>query len=64
MENADFAQVVIPQIQTKATVGADQEVTAYVKEGYAFSPMYTLGLKKTMKNKEVLCSWLKVEKAD
>lgn len=62
--NAKSAEAVIPEIHTKASVGALEEVTGYIREGYAFSPMYTLGLKKIMKNGEVLNSWLRVEKAD
>ncbi|MDC7290680.1 hypothetical protein NXH76_23090 [Blautia schinkii] len=64
LEHGEKAEVVIPQIETRASVGAEEDSTVYVKEGYAFSPMYTLGVKRTMKNKEVLHSWLKVEKAD
>ena len=64
VEKGICAEVVIPNIHTKASVGAKEEVTAYIREGYAFSPMYTLGLKKKMKNKEELNTWLRVEKAD
>ncbi|MBU9737599.1 hypothetical protein [Diplocloster agilis] len=63
-EHAQKAEVLIPDINTKASVGAKEDVTGYIREGYAFSPMYTLGLKKRMKEGEVLNSWLKVEKAD
>ena len=63
-EHAQKAEVLIPNINTKASVGAKEDVTGYIREGYAFSPMYTLGLKKMMKEGEVLNSWLKVEKAD
>ena len=63
-EHAKKAQALIPNINTKASVGAKEDVTGYIREGYAFSPMYTLGLKKMMKEGEVLNSWLKVEKAD
>lgn len=64
VEKCVKAEVIIPDIQTKASIGAEEEVMGYIREGYAFSPMYTLGLKKLMKNGEVLNSWLKVEKAD
>lgn len=64
LAHADRAQAVIPQIHTKVSVGAREDITAYMREGYAFSPMYTLGIKKEMGEKEVLHSWLKVEKAD
>ena len=63
-EHAQKPEVLIPNISTKASVGAKEDVTGYIREGYAFSPMYTLGLKKMMKEGEVLNSWLKVEKAD
>lgn len=63
-EHAHKVEVLIPNINTKASVGAKEDVTGYIREGYAFSPMYTLGLKKRMKEGEVLNSWLKVEKAD
>lgn len=63
-EHAQKVEVLIPNISTKASVGAKEDVTGYIREGYAFSPMYTLGLKKMMKEGEVLNSWLKVEKAD
>lgn len=64
VEHAVRAEVVIPNIGTKASVGADGDVTAYIQEGYAFSPMYTLGLRKKIKDGEVLNTWLRVEKAD
>jgi hypothetical protein len=35
----------------------------YFREGFAFSPMFTLGIKKTVKGKGELHTWLKVEKA-
>ena len=31
-------------------MGAEEDVTGYIREGYAFSPMYTLGLRKMMKD--------------
>ena len=36
----------------------------YVKEGYAFSPMFTLGYNSKIKDKEVVATWLKLEKAN
>jgi hypothetical protein len=58
------ASAVIPPIETKVTLetdAADGEV--YIKEGYAFSPMFTLGCKKKIQDKEVFTTWLKLEKA-
>ena len=39
------------------------DAAGYFREGFAFSPMYTLGIKKTVKAKGELRTWLKVEKA-
>lgn len=61
-KHARYTRVSIPQICTAASMGADEDVTGFIREGYAFSPMYTLGIKKEMGNKEVLHSWLKVER--
>ncbi len=41
-----------------------EAVTGYIKEGYAFSPMFTLGFTATLKDKEVFTTWLNLEKAD
>ncbi len=38
--------------------------TGYIKEGYAFSPMFTLGYTSKLKKGEVISSWLKLEKAN
>lgn len=61
-KHARYTRVSIPQICTAASMGACEDVTGFIREGYAFSPMYTLGIKKEMGNKEVLHSWLKVER--
>lgn len=54
----------IPAIQTIVSVCAKDDACAYYKEGYAFSPMFTLGLKKQIKNGEEFTTWLKLEKAN
>ena len=36
----------------------------YIKEGYAFSPMYTLGYTGKLREKEDFTTWLRLEKAD
>ncbi|MBQ8786289.1 MAG: hypothetical protein IJZ61_01490 [Oscillospiraceae bacterium] len=53
---------VIPPIETKVVFGADEEADGYVTEGYAFSPMFTLGIKKSLGKGEVLTSWLSLQK--
>lgn len=63
--NAISAEAIIPAIETKVSVGAEgMEAVGYIKEGYAFSPMFTLGMKKEVSNGEVFTTWLKLEKAD
>ncbi len=55
---------VIPAIETKVSMTASDHAEGYIREGYAFSPMFTLGYKKTMSDKEVFSTWLNLEKAD
>jgi len=64
LEGAD-ATAVIPQIDTKVTLSVEnKDGQGYIKEGYAFSPMYTLGYKKQISEGEVISTWLKLEKAN
>lgn len=65
MYKAKEVSAIIPPIQTKVSMRTDKEnATGYYKEGYAFSPMFTLGYTTTLKEKEVFTSWLKLEKVD
>ena len=65
LASADEVLAVIPAIETKAAMGASgSDATGYFKEGYAFSPMFTLGYTKTLKDKEVFSTWLSLEKAN
>jgi len=58
------AEALVPQVDTRLTMRAEGDDTAgYFREGFAFSPMYTIGIKKTVKGKGTLRTWLKVEKA-
>ncbi len=43
---------------------ASSEAEGYIREGYAFSPMFTLGYKKKIKDKEMFATWLNLEKAN
>ena len=55
---------VIPEIETRVSMTAsDANAEGYVKEGYAFSPMFTLGYRKTISDKEVFATWLNLAKA-
>ena len=67
MEKADADEVraVIPQIETAVSMSTNAEgAVGYVKEGYAFSPMFTLGYNSKIKDKEAVATWLKLEKAN
>ncbi len=60
--NAQEAFVNIPQIGTQVAMGGDND-TAMVEEGIAFSPVYHLGLKKTIKEGGIT-TWLRLQKAN
>ena len=53
----------IPAIETRVSMYADG-AEGYIREGHAFSPMFTLGQKKSIKAGEVFTTWLSLEKAD
>ncbi len=61
---AKEVSAVIPAIETKVSMTTEDEAEGYIREGYAFSPMFTLGYKKTVSDKEVFSTWLILEKAD
>jgi hypothetical protein len=59
-----LAEALVPQVDTRLTMRADtDQALGYFREGFAFSPMYTIGIKKTIWGKGELRTWLKVEKA-
>lgn len=65
MDEADEVSAVITAIDTKVSMSAEGEgKKGYIREGYAFSPMFTLGYTKTMADKEVFTTWLNLEKAN
>ena len=62
---AEAVSAVIPPIETKVSMKASSaEAEGYIREGYAFSPMFTLGYKKKISDKEVFTTWLNLEKAN
>ncbi|MBR1471267.1 MAG: hypothetical protein IJ600_06455 [Lachnospiraceae bacterium] len=64
-QGAKVAEAIIPAICTKVTLTTDaDDATSYIKEGYAFSPMFTLGMQKKITEKEVVTTWLNLEKAN
>jgi len=56
-------EAIIPQVDTLLSMRAEGPATGYFREGFSFSPMYTLGIKKTVRAKGELHRWLKVAKA-
>ena len=54
----------LPPIETKVSLTASAEAEGYIEEGYAFSPMFKIGYKKTISDKEVFATWLNLEKAN
>ena len=65
LAGAEAVSAVIPAIETKVSMtSSDKDAVGYVKEGYAFSPMFTLGYTKTISDKEVFATWLNLEKAN
>jgi hypothetical protein len=64
VDEVELAEALIPQVDTRLSMRADSaEASGYLREGMAFSPMYTLGIKKTVRGTGELRTWLKVEKA-
>jgi hypothetical protein len=57
-------EALVPQVDTRLSMRAHtDQASGYVREGFAFSPMYSLGIKKIVHGKGELRTWLKVEKA-
>ena len=55
----------LPPIATRVSMVCEgREKSGYIKEGYAFSPMFTLGYTGKLQDKEVFTTWLKLQKAD
>lgn len=64
-ENADRVSCTLPAIATNVSMScAGREQAGYIREGYAFSPMFTLGYTGKLCDKEVFTTWLNLEKAN
>lgn len=62
--NAEKVEAIVPQIDTRVSMMPEGNAfEGYFKEGYAFSPMFTLGLSRDLSNKEEMITCLKLEKA-
>ena len=64
LEGADAVSAVIDAIDTKVSLTPSANAVGYIEEGYAFSPMFKLGFKKQISDKEVFATWLNLEKAN
>ncbi|MCD8396629.1 MAG: hypothetical protein LUD12_05540 [Lachnospiraceae bacterium] len=65
LEGADCATCIVPPIETKVSMTCEgRNKAGYIKEGYAFSPMFTIGYTGKLCEKEVFTTWLNLEKAN
>ncbi len=65
LDDADEAYATIGAIKTRVGLRCEGfGKTGYIKEGYAFSPMFTLGYTGTLKNEEVFTTWLSLARED
>lgn len=64
LKKATCVYAVIPQIETKISLIAENAESGFVNEGYAFSPMFTLGFEAERKEREAFITWLRLEKAN
>lgn len=65
LDGASCVSAVIPEIETRVSMTTSRnDARGYIREGYAFSPMFTLGYQTGMKEKEVVSTWLRLEKAN
>jgi hypothetical protein len=64
IDDVESAEAVVPQVDTKLSMRSDAtDAVGYFREGVAFSPMYTIGIRKRVKGTGELHTWLRVEKA-
>lgn len=64
-DNAKEVLCELPPVKTVVSMEAiGRNKCGYIKEGYAFSPMFTLGYTGVLKEKGVFTTWLKLQKAD
>lgn len=65
VRNARNVEATVPQIDTRVSLRPVKgELGGYCREGYAFSPMFTLGLTGDLSNHQEIITCLKLEKAD
>jgi hypothetical protein len=63
--DAQRVEALVPQVNTHVSLlPVKGPLGGYVREGYAFSPMFTLGLTGELSNNQEIITCLKLEKAD
>ncbi len=63
--NAGRVRCTLPPIETRVELTCEgRNRTGYAREGYAFSPVFTLGYTATLTAKEGVTTWLRLEKAN
>ncbi len=63
--DAERVSCKLPPVRTLVSLTCEgREKKGYFKEGYAFSPMFTLGYTGKLREKEVFTTWLSLERAD
>lgn len=61
---ADQVSCTVPPIETIVSMTCEgREIEGFFREGYAFSPMFTLGYQGKLSEGEGITTWLKLEKA-
>ena len=64
-EKADSVWCELPPIDTRVSITCEgRDKAGYIREGYAFSPMFTLGYTGKLQDKEFFTTWLKLEKVN
>ena len=63
-ERAREVYAIVPQIETYVSMRTDAEAEGYVREGYAFSPMFHLGFVGEIGNEEEETTWLNLAKGN
>lgn len=62
---AEEVSCTLPPVKTRVSMGCEgRGKEGYIREGYAFSPMFTLGYRGKLRDKEEFDTWLRLEKAD
>ena len=64
-EGAESVSCKLPPIETSVSMTCQgRDKRGYIREGYAFSPMFTIGFDGKLSDKEVFTTWLRLEKAN